>query len=104
MRTAAAKRDNRYGTRLDVRVTATLREVGSSSKFDVQITDLSLSGFRCSTLFRLSEGQAVAITIPGLSPLEATVAWGDGSHYGCRFERALHVAVFDHLVTRFRAG
>lgn len=102
MRQATAKRDNRYGARLDVKVAAALRELGSASKFEVQIDDLSLSGFRCSTGYRLNAGQSVVITIPGLGPLEARVAWADKTHYGCAFERALHVAVFDHLVAQYR--
>jgi hypothetical protein len=102
MRELATKRDSRYAARLDVTVAATLRELGSSSRFEVQIADLSLLGFRCSTGYRLQAGQTVVVTIPGLGPLEARVAWADGFHFGCQFDRALHVAVFDHLVAKYR--
>jgi hypothetical protein len=102
MRTATVRRDNRYATRLDVKVSAVLREYGSSQRFEVDLEDLSLTGFRCCTSFRLSVGQTVAVTIPGLAPLQARVARADGHNYGCAFERALHVAVFDHLVRRHR--
>jgi len=102
MRVRTVRRDNRYSTRLDVKLNAALREMGSASKFTIDIIDLSLTGFRCETAFRLQEGQAVSVTIPGLAALEARVAWVDGFRYGCAFENALHVAVFDHLVARFR--
>jgi PilZ domain len=102
MRVREMRRDNRYATRLDVRVTAVLREYGSSQRFEVDLHDLSLTGFRCRTSFRLNAGQSVSVTIPGLAPLESRVAWVDGFDYGCAFERALHVSVFDHLVRRHR--
>lgn len=101
MRQSVSRRDNRYAARLDVKLSATLREMGSSKRFDVQVEDLSLTGFRCTTTFRLNPGQVVAITIPSLASLEARVAWAEGYLYGCSFERALHVAVFDNLVSRF---
>jgi hypothetical protein len=103
MRVAAVRKDNRFATRLDVCLEAKLREVGSSSRFKIAIEDLSLTGFRATTSFRLAEGQTVVVTIPTLAPLEARVAWAKGYAYGCAFDRALHVAVFDHLVRQFRA-
>lgn len=98
----AARRDNRYAARLDVKVSAVLREYGSAQRFEVDIEDLSLTGFRCHTSFSLTVGQVVSITMPGLAPLESRVAWVDGFRYGCSFDRALHVAVFDHLVRSHR--
>ncbi len=102
MRQQVSRRDNRYAARLDVKLDAALRELGSSQRFDIHVDDLSLTGFRFNASFRLNVGQLVAVTIPGLAALEARVAWVDGFHYGCAFDRALHVAVFDHLVTRHR--
>jgi hypothetical protein len=102
MRPQVSRRDNRYATRLDVKLDAALRELGSSQRFDIQVEDLSLTGFRFSTSFRLNVGQLVSVTIPGLAALEARVAWVEGYRYGAAFDRALHVAVFDHLVARYR--
>jgi len=103
MRHQVARRDNRYASRLDVRLDAALRELGSSQRFDIHVEDLSLTGFRFTTSFRLNVGQLVSVTIPGFAALEARVAWVDGYRYGCAFDRALHVAVFDHLVAQYRA-
>lgn len=97
-----ARRDNRYAARLDVKLDALLRELGSANRFEIHVTDLSLTGIGFTTSFRLNIDQLVAITIPGLAALEARVAWVSGYTYGCEFERALHVAVFDHLVARYR--
>ena len=87
---------------MDVTVPAMLREIGSAQRFDVQIEDMSLTGFCCATSFRLNVGQLVAITLPGFASLEARVAWAQRYRYGCEFDRALHVAVFDHIVRQHR--
>lgn len=104
MRPQLARRDNRYAARLDVRLEAVLRELGSSQRFDIDVEDLSLTGFRFTTSFRLNVGQLVSVTIPGLAALEARVAWVEKYSYGAAFDRALHVAVFDHLVARYRTA
>lgn len=96
--------DNRYATRVNLRFTAVLREVGSAFKFSVDIIDLSSTGFRCETASRVEVGQHVSVTIPGLSPLEGVVAWVDGPRFGCKFERPLYAAVFDHIAARFKAA
>lgn len=95
--------DNRYASRVDLRFPATLREVGTAFKFTVDIVDLSMTGFRCETVSRVAVGQHVSVTIPGLAPLEGRVAWVDGCRFGCKFENALHVAVFDHIAAQFKA-
>lgn len=96
--------DNRYAARVNLRIPAMLRELGTAFKFSVDIVDLSSTGFRCETASRVQVGQHVSITIPGLSPLEGVVAWVEGPQFGCKFERALYAAVFDHIAARFKAG
>ncbi len=88
--------------RLDVRLSAGLREPGTSQKFDVTIIDLSITGFRCETSFNLTLGQLVFVTIPTLGALEAVVVRRDKFIYGCQFERPLHNAVFDHIAAKHR--
>jgi hypothetical protein len=101
-REALQQRDNRRAMRLDVRLAAGLREPGSSQRFDVNVIDLSIVGFRCETSFNLKPGSAAFVTIPGLGSLECTVAWRRGFVYGCGFDRPLHNAVFDHIVAQYR--
>lgn len=101
-RSAALRSDNRRAMRLDVRLSAGLREPGTFQKFEVSIIDLSITGFRCETSFNLKIGQLVFVTIPTLGGLEAIVMRRDGFIYGCQFERPLHNAVFDHIVAKHR--
>lgn len=101
-RASFAKRDNRLFTRVEVTLTVILREHGSTQRFNVDVKDMSLVGLRFETSFTLMPRVPISITIPSLCPLDATVAWADGFRYGCKFDRALHVAVLDHFVARYR--
>lgn len=96
----ASHNDGRRADRLDIEFPAMLREPGMS-KFSVKVKDLSVTGFRCETSFTMSMGATVWLTIPGLSGLEAIVAWKDGFKYGFAFKTSLHVAVFDHVIRQF---
>lgn len=102
MRTMTARRDHRRAERLDVRLPCELREPGSSQRFEVDVVDLSVVGFRCETSFTLVPGNRVFVTIPGLGPIEAIVSWRRGFTYGAEFDRYLHNAVFDHIVASHR--
>jgi PilZ domain len=88
--------------RLDVRFNACLREPGSAQKFEVDVIDLSMTGFRFETSFTIRPGSKVFVTIPGMSALEATVHWARGYIYGAQFERPLYAAVFDLIAARHR--
>lgn len=89
--------ENRRALRKPVRLRARIRERGAS-KFMIDVVDLSTTGFRCETSFTLYPGHSVWLTLPGLSGLEAKVAWRRGYLYGFSFTRSLHPAVFDHIV------
>jgi hypothetical protein len=101
-RLALERGDSRRAMRLDVRLSAGLREPGSSQRFEVDVKDLSIVGFRCETSFTLIPGTAVFVTIPSLGSLECTVAWRRSYVYGCEFDRPLHNAVFDHIAAQYR--
>ena len=87
----------RRALRKSVRMRAHLRDRGQT-RFEIEVTDLSASGFRAETSFTLWPGTVVWLTLPGLAPLEAVVAWRDKFAYGCAFHKPLHPAVFDHIV------
>lgn len=89
--------EGRRALRKAVGLRARLRERGAN-KFSIDIVDLSTSGFRCETSFTLYVGHVLWVTLPGLTGLEAKVAWKDGYTYGFAFTRPLHPAVFDHIV------
>jgi PilZ domain len=92
----ASHHDTRRASRLDLDFDAMLREPGHT-KFSVKVKDLSVTGFRCETSFTMMRSATVWLTIPGLSALEATVAWKDGFRYGFAFVAPLHAAVFEHV-------
>lgn len=102
MASYALPSEHRRTVRLDVRFNACLREPGSSQKFEVEVIDLSMSGFRFETSFTIRPGNKVFVTIPGMSTLDATVAWGRGFIYGAQFENALHPSVFDMIAARHK--
>ena len=87
----------RYALRRTVKMRAHLRDRGQT-KFEIDVVDLSMSGFRAETSFTLWPGTVVWLTLPGLASLEAVVAWRDKFKYGCAFAKTLHPAVFDHIV------
>ena len=89
--------ENRATLRKPVRLSARLRD-RSMSRFEVAIVDLSRTGFRGETIFTLHPGTIVWITLPGLSGLEAEIAWHHNDQFGARFQNPLHPAVFDHIV------
>lgn len=96
----SANDDTRRADRLNVVIKASLREHGTT-KFDVKVLDLSITGFRCETSFTLQPETRVWLTIPGFGGLESVVAWRDRFVYGCTFVKSLHPAIFDHIASQF---
>ena len=94
---SSATDDHRRALRKSVKMRAHLRDRGQT-KFEIDVVDLSQSGFRAETSFTLWPGTVVWLTLPGLAPLEAMVAWRDKFRYGCAFGKPLHPAVLDHIV------
>jgi len=94
---AANAEEARRAARRPVAIRAQLRPPGSD-RLMVEVTDLSETGFQIETVYRLKTGSTVWLAIPTLAPLEAIVAWNRARHYGCRFQRPLYPAVFDHIV------
>ena len=89
--------DNRQTLRKAVKLRARLRDRGAT-RFDIEVVDLSMTGFRAETAYRLPKGTMVWITLPGMSGLEAEVAWQTYSRIGCAFRQPLHPAIFEHIV------
>ncbi len=89
--------EHRHALRRAVKMKAHLRDRGNT-RFEIEVVDLSVTGFRAQTSFTLWPGTTVWLTLPGLAALEAVVAWRDKYRYGCAFSKPLHQAVFDHIV------
>ena len=95
-------RDGRAAERRIVGIRAMLREP-AGHKFEVDIEDLSLTGFRVHTIHRLGIGARIWITIPTFAAMPAEITRADRDVYGCRFVEPLHIAVFDMIAARHRA-
>ncbi len=93
----------RGAERAPVRARARYREPGLNP-FDVELYDLSSTGFRMITCFRPQMGKRIWVNLPGLQPLEAIVRRSDGNNYGCEFLHPLHPAVAAHLQAKLREG
>jgi len=102
MASKALKSEHRRTLRLGVQFSAGIREPGTAQRFQVEVIDLSVTGFRFETSFTLRPEQKIFVTIPGVNTLEAIVQWGRGYIYGAAFERPLYNAVFDHIAAKHR--
>ena len=93
----------RRGERAPVCGRARFREPGFNP-FDVELFDLSSTGFRMVTFFRPQLGKHIWVNLPGLQPLEAIVRRSDGNEYGCEFVHPLYPSVAKHLQAKLRGG
>jgi PilZ domain len=91
--------DGRAAERKPVGISAQLREAGGS-RMDIDVLDLSRTGFRTACIYNVPVGARVYLTIPSFSAMEAVVAWRDGAGFGCKFAQPLHPAVFDMIARR----
>lgn len=95
-----ADKKARKSARVPVSLDAGLRARGGYSSVSVQILDLSTHGFRIESLLDLAVGMDVWLRLPGLEPCHARVAWVENYVAGCAFERPLHPAVLEMIVSR----
>lgn len=79
----------------------TLHQAGGSTE-TVKLHDLSSRGFRTDWPHKLEPGAQVWLKLPGLEALSAKVAWELDFMIGCKFDVALHPAVFAKIVNRTR--
>ncbi|MBL9068414.1 MAG: PilZ domain-containing protein [Sphingopyxis sp.] len=91
----------RRSERAAVQARARFREPGLNP-FDVDLFDLSSTGFRMVTSFRPDIGKHIWVNLPGLQPLEAVVRRAEGNNYGCEFVYPLHPSVAAHLQVKLR--
>ncbi len=82
-----------------VGIAAHLREFGGT-RMDIEVHDLSRTGFRTACIFNVPVGARVYLTLPSFSAMEAVVAWRDKTGFGCKFLQPLHPAVFDMIAKR----
>ncbi|MEY4270286.1 MAG: hypothetical protein RLZZ58_1502 [Pseudomonadota bacterium] len=93
--------ETRRSRRAEIVARARFREPGCNP-FEVQLFDLSATGFRMVTYGRPQMGVHIWVTLPGLQALEAIVRRASGNEYGCEFASPLHPSVAEHLQRQLR--
>jgi hypothetical protein len=93
---SAGRRRNR---RLPASSEILLRRLGSFG-FQVHLRDLSVSGCHVELIDMVELDDHVITRMPGLEPLGATVVWADSRSAGLCFDRPIHPAVFELLLSR----
>ena len=92
--------EHRFTQRTDVSIEAEIREAGGG-RFKIYVLDLSETGFRMKSLTYINPESRITLTLPGMAPLAASVAWAKSDHYGCSFLNPLYPAVLDHIVRQY---
>lgn len=89
----------RRSQRVPVSAEISMRRMGSFS-FQVPLGDISTRGCMVELVEFIDAGDHVIARFPGLEPFGARVSWSDAHCAGVEFERALHPAVFEQLLSR----
>jgi hypothetical protein len=66
----------------------------------VKANDISQFGARISGVFLVHVGDRMFLTLPGIAPIEARVAWVAEFEFGCEFVAPLHQAILDAIIAR----
>lgn len=83
--------DNRGAQRMQLDRASTLRD-DDDRPFDVQIEDISLTGFRLQLPFEVLPDQAMTIGVPGVGIRTLQVVRVEGATAGCIFVQPLNPA------------
>ncbi len=82
------------------RLSATVQFRRGARRANVRVLDINELGVRVAGVYLMHEGESFWLTLPGLEPIEARVAWTTDFEMGCEFVRPLHPAVFQLLLQR----
>jgi hypothetical protein len=92
-------RGRRHNERVKVESEISLRRLGSFP-FEVRLGDLSAGGCKIEMIEFVEVDDHVVARFPGIEPLGARVSWSDERWAGIDFDRPMHPAVFEQLLTR----
>jgi len=95
-----APSEARASERRRVAIRALVREAGSF-RVDIDVIDLSATGFRFESVYDFAIGARVFLSVPTLAPMEAVIAWRNGSAFGAQLLRPMHISVFEMLAGRY---
>jgi PilZ domain len=91
--------DPRRSARIGLSAEITLRRAGQS-RYRVKILDASPLGCKAEFVERPQLDEHVWVKFEGLEALEAYVCWVRGFEVGLEFEKPIHPAVFEGLVSK----
>jgi len=66
----------------------------------VKLCDISQLGARVAGVFLVHEDDHFYLTLPGLAPIEARVAWVAEFEFGCEFLRPLNPVILESIIAR----
>ena len=89
----------RRSARVGLSAEITLRRAGQN-RYRVKILDASPHGCKAEFVERPQLDEHVWVKFEGLEALEALVCWVRGFEVGLEFERPIHPAVFEGLVSK----
>lgn len=90
---------SRKSPRIPLNAEVLLRR-SSQNNYRVRIFDASVDGGKIEFIERPALDERLWVKFEGLEAIEATVCWIEGHVVGIEFERAIHPAVFQHLVAK----
>ena len=99
---AAHPLERRFALRSRVLIPARMRQSGWPG-FDVQLVNLSVSGFCACAVTGMPEGTRAWVQMPGLASQECRIVWNDGATVGAEFVSPLAESIESWLIERFPA-
>mgnify|MGYP002651684644 CR=1 FL=1 len=97
---AAHPLERRFAPRSCVAIPARMRQSGWPG-FEVEIVNLSSSGFCAIAVTGMPEGTRAWIQMPGLASQECRIVWNDGATVGAEFATPLAESIEAWLIDRF---
>ena len=91
----------RKSPRVTLEAEILMRRAGLNS-YRISVHDLSPHGCKVEFVDRPALHERVWLKFDGLEVLEGAVCWVSGSDAGVEFEKPIHPAVFELLLTRLR--
>jgi hypothetical protein len=66
----------------------------------VKLCDISRFGARIEGVFLVREGDHLFVTLPGIAPVGARVAWVSQFEFGCEFIQPLNDIILNAIIAR----
>lgn len=93
--------EGRKAERRVVNLAASLREPGASVA-DIEVVNLSVTGFAAESPSQVSVGHHVFLKLEGMEPLNCRCVWVDGTKSGFEFVSPLHPRTLDMVLAAGR--